>query len=125
MKLNTNMLVIFVPVVLLPFSAFASDENRINPFIKPSQRVEIQKDTCDISVIQELVNKKVAELMPAPEDKGPEEVIVQVTKNMTNKEIITASGAKKVAHINGTSVYFNEESGIFMYDKEIISKTKG
>lgn len=125
MKLNTKILVLCLPVVLLPLSAIASDENRNNPFIKPSKRVDTQAETCDISVIQELVNRRVSELMPAPDVENTEVASTKIRKNMTNKEKIVASGAKFISHVNGTDVYFDETNGIFMYDREIISKIEG
>ena len=122
MKLSTSKFVLLFCVSSLPFSALAQNEYKNNPFIKPSKRVEAKEEkSCDLSVVQELVNQRVAELMPTPQEEQVQ--VIEIKKGMTNLEIIRAAGAKPVGHVNGTDIYFDETNGVFMYDKKI--KTEG
>lgn len=121
MKLAPKKLILLFCVSSLPFASFAQNDFKNNPFVKPSKRVVKEENTCDFSIVEDLVNKRVAELMPAPKVEEKVEV-VQSKKSMSNLEIIKASGAKPVVHINGTDIYFDEKNGVFMYDKKIKNK---
>lgn len=126
MKLNTGKIVLLFSVATLPLSVLANDVYKNNPFIKPSKRVEEVKEvnTCDLSSIEEIVNQRIAELMP-PEEDSVKVVNLKPQREMSNLERIKASGAQPVSHINGIDVYFDKEDGVFMYDKKIKSNTKG
>lgn len=99
-------------------SAIADDVSK-NPFLKPSARVVEKKDACDISMIQKLVDEKVASMTPNSVDAK-----TVITDDMTNQEKILATGAKLTGSINGIDVYFDPAKGVFLYDDTTKEKAK-
>lgn len=84
-----------------------------NPFMKPQLRNLNSGDSCDMIKIQELVEQKLIELSPSAQDLN----VNMSNHPLTNRDKILSSGAKLFNTINGTDVYFNDETGLFIYDK--------
>jgi hypothetical protein len=121
MKINTSKMVLLLSVISLPFSSMANDAYKNNPFVKPSKRTDTQiEKTCDLSTVEDIVAQRLAELIPDSDVDANKSIY---TEGMTNIERIRASGAKPILHVNGTDIYFNEDDGVFMYDKKLKPNT--